>query len=267
MTSLTWADRILDAIAHIHAHLDEPLNPAKLAEVAGFSKHHFHRVFHGMVGRSVMTYVRELRLDRAALKLEHGRAPVTEIAFDSGYESHEAFTRAFRARFGRSPSMHRARASALECQVEFKELERRELLAMRYVGPFSECGVAWQPLLKHTAQAGLTPFGRPSFGLVYDDPEITPESECRYDACIEVPIPDEIPPPLYTRTIEAGRYAVALHRGPYHTILMTYVTLLGRWLPSQNVELADAPIIEVYLNTPMDTAPEDLLTEVCVRVQ
>ncbi|MEL6190072.1 MAG: GyrI-like domain-containing protein, partial [Myxococcota bacterium] len=43
--------------------------------------------------------------------------------------------------------------------------------------------------------------------------------------------------------------------------------LLGQWLPGRGVELYDEPVIEIYLNNPEDTAPQDLLSEICVRIQ
>ena len=96
--SPSWTERILRAADFVHSHLDEDLAAEKLAVIAGFSLHHFHRVFRGMTGESVMAFVRRLRLERAAGLLGRGRAPVTEIALASGYGSHEAFTRAFHAR-------------------------------------------------------------------------------------------------------------------------------------------------------------------------
>ncbi len=54
MTHTTWADRILRVLDVIHTKLDGDLDPAALAATAGFSLHHFHRVFRGMVGESVM---------------------------------------------------------------------------------------------------------------------------------------------------------------------------------------------------------------------
>ena len=61
-----------------------------------------------MVGESVRQYVRRLRLERAAARLKLSHALITRIALDAGYESHEAFTRSFRALFGASPSQFRS---------------------------------------------------------------------------------------------------------------------------------------------------------------
>ena len=100
--------RVQRVLVHIQQHLDEALRLDELAAIACFSSFHFHRVFRGMVGESVKEYIRRLRLERAASQLKVGKEPVTQIAFDAGYLSHEAFTRAFNAWFGTSPSGFRA---------------------------------------------------------------------------------------------------------------------------------------------------------------
>jgi AraC family transcriptional regulator len=89
--------RLIRVFVHIQRHLDGPLALDDLAGLAGFSPFHFHRVFRGMTGESVQAHIRRLRLERAAQRLKHGGRSILEIALDAGYDSHEAFTRAFKA--------------------------------------------------------------------------------------------------------------------------------------------------------------------------
>ena len=91
-TRQDYETRMNRVLEHIQGHLDEPLALDELAAVACFSPYHFHRIFSGMIGESVKSYIRRLRLERAAFALVHGTAPVTEIAFDAGFETHESFT-------------------------------------------------------------------------------------------------------------------------------------------------------------------------------
>ncbi len=94
-------------VTYIHRHIHEPLKRELLAEVAGFSVPHFHRVFTAQVGESAVSYVRRLRLERAARKLRMGAVDITEVALAAGYETHAAFSRAFKQQFGLSPSEFR----------------------------------------------------------------------------------------------------------------------------------------------------------------
>jgi AraC family transcriptional regulator len=94
---------IADVLRYIRQHIDEPLDREALADVAGFSVPHFHRIFTTEVGESAIAYVRRQRLERAGRKLRMGAVDITEVAHAAGYETHAAFARAFRAHFGVSP--------------------------------------------------------------------------------------------------------------------------------------------------------------------
>ena len=56
-----------------------------------------------MLGESLGSHVRRLRLERAASRLKLTETPVVQVAFEAAYETHEAFSRAFRKAFGLSP--------------------------------------------------------------------------------------------------------------------------------------------------------------------
>jgi AraC family transcriptional regulator len=92
---------------YIRDHLHEPLDRETLAAVAGFSIPHFHRVFRAQVGESAAAYVRRQRLERAGRKLRMGAVDITEVALAAGYDSHAAFSKAFKQQFGLSPSEFR----------------------------------------------------------------------------------------------------------------------------------------------------------------
>src|SRR5678815_4053053 len=102
-----YSETIEDVMLYIRTHIHEPLNREVLAEVAGFSVPHFHRVFTAQVGESAVSYVHRLRMERAGRKLRMGAVDITEVARAAGYESHAAFSKAFRQQFGISPSEFR----------------------------------------------------------------------------------------------------------------------------------------------------------------
>jgi AraC family transcriptional regulator len=98
---------IEQVLRYIREHIQEPLPREILADVAGFSVPHFHRVFTAQVGESAISYVRRLRLERAARKLRMGAVDITEVALAAGYDTHAAFGKAFKQQFGLSPSEFR----------------------------------------------------------------------------------------------------------------------------------------------------------------
>src|SRR6478752_8483555 len=97
--------RVLD---YIDRHLGCDLDLETLSGVAAFSKFHFHRQFKAAFGLSVHRYVQLARMKRASHQLAYMDAQsVTDIALDAGYDAPDAFARAFRQRFGQSPSSFR----------------------------------------------------------------------------------------------------------------------------------------------------------------
>ncbi len=269
-TQTEYAQRVLRVQQHIEGRLAEDLSPQDLAEVAGFSLHHFHRVFRGMTDESVMGYVRRLRLERAAQRLKYGESTVTEVAFSAGYGSHEAFTRAFSASFGRSPSAYRDEAVAAfrNVPIVLRDEPPRRVLALRHRGAYEACFPTWDQLMDWANERQLAEGRTPDFGLCYDDPEVTDDDRVRYDVCVAAPErPVECPADIVARTVPGGRYAVATHHGPYETINDSYVALIGKWLPRRGVELHNEPVLEVYLRGPDTAPPGDLVTEICVRIR
>lgn len=271
-TELDYAARVLAVQAYVDAHLDDPLAPAQLAAVACLSLHHFHRVFRGVTGESLQAYIRRRKLERAARRLRAGDTSIAAIAFEAGYGSHEAFTRAFTSHFGKTPARwrgepppHVARAPVPPVDVEIRDEPAIPIVFLRQVGPYSGAGALFDRLFAWAAARGID--GR-ALGRCPDDPDVTPESHLRFDACLEVPTNTSVDDPELTRgTIPAGRYAVAVHRGPFSTLFETYLALIGGWAPRTRYALADEPVIEVYLDDPALVPPEALRTEVRVRLE
>ena len=274
----------IDAVCRmLEERLDEGLPLEELARAADLSPFHFHRLFRGLTGETVRGYTRRLRIERAAHRLEHTEAEILSIALDSGYGSHEAFTRAFKKHFGLAPSEYRgsARASgrtgarrpdpitteSIELRIE--EREPCTVACVRHVGPYSEVGEAWKALMKWGWTKVL--FGSPqTFGLCYDDPEVTDPERVRYDACMVVAPNTRVKREVELKDVAGGHFAVALHVGEYSTIGATYAALFAavttRGAANRRWQLGDPPALEVYLNDPRKTKPPELRTEVWMPV-
>jgi AraC family transcriptional regulator len=78
-----------------------------MARAACFSRRQFHRLMVQVLGETPGTHQRRLRLDRGAWLLLTSRATILDVALETGFENHETFTRAFRTRFGVTPSAFR----------------------------------------------------------------------------------------------------------------------------------------------------------------
>jgi AraC-like DNA-binding protein len=91
-------------VQYIQSHISDQLTADTLAARLYLSKFHFHRLFTGMTGVPVARYIREQKLHYALLLLVGTDARVTDIAYGLGFNSHDAFTRAFRQAYHETPS-------------------------------------------------------------------------------------------------------------------------------------------------------------------
>ena len=99
--------------AYIAAHLDEDITLDALAETAGYSKYHAVRIFKELTGKSPFDTIRALRLTKAAQRLQGSDEKVVDVAFDSGFDSHDGFTRAFARQFGIAPQKYKRETPAV----------------------------------------------------------------------------------------------------------------------------------------------------------
>ena len=93
---------LLSLLRHLRKRLDGDVSLDGLAARSGWSPSHLHRAFTRVVGETPKAYTQRLRLDGAAARLAAGSDRVMDVALESGFASHEVFTRAFTRRFDRT---------------------------------------------------------------------------------------------------------------------------------------------------------------------
>ncbi len=280
---MTYRHRILRVQLLIQEQLDQELPLDRLAREAHLSPFHFHRIFKAMVGEGVGAYVRRLRLERAALLLKITDRAVTEIGFESGYGTLEAFSRAFRQMFGVAPSAYRKEShgptyilpreamamsnAALNLDVVIQDVPGRTMALIRRVGPYNEVGAGFQQLMAWAGPRGLLGPNSEMIGIGHDDPDVTPADKLRYDCALTVPEGTPVDGEIQLGTIEGGPHAIVKHVGPYETLAQTYRWICGTWLPSSNRELRNMPMFEIYRNDPSQVPAEELITEIYVPLK
>lgn len=299
MDTPTYQQRIGLVLRHIEQNLDSRPDLDELARIACFSPYHFHRIFSAMVGESVAAYVRRLLLERAAMQLGHSPESVTQIALGAGYDSVDAFTRAFRGHMGMLPSEYRRRQGHLEAarrrdiarplfyhempqcppmNVQIKRFSPILVAAVRHTGPYEESGPAWERLCGALAAGGMLSGASVAYGVSYDNPDITSPQKCRMDACVSLPphLAETSAELYFLRKHEeiflrhvGGKqeYAALLVRGSYALLHPAYRSLFGMWFPQSEREPFNDPGFEIYWNSPHTTPEEELLTEICIPLK
>ena len=146
--------------------------------------------------------------------------------------------------------------------VVIDQTPRRRLVALFHKGPYTELGDTFQNLMEIAEALNLRPHVRGVIGVHYDDPNLVAAADLRSHAGLL--LTDDVPMPegLEEVFLEGGPYAILKYKGPYEGIQVGYDHLFGNWLSNSGREPADGPCYELYLNSPAETAAEDLLTEI-----
>lgn len=282
--------RVLD---HVDRHLGGDLGLEVLADVAGCSKHHFHRQFAAALGVTPHRYVQLARLKRAAYRLafRHFRpgAAVTAVALDAGYEAPDAFARAFRARVGQAPSAFRDRPAWAAWHAAFAPLSHARHALMP---PFSAAAVTVREVpptpvavLTHRGDparlgdtirrfiawrraAGLPPRVSATYNVFHGDPRTTPPAAFRLDLCAATTRPvaandDGITAGL----IPGGRVAVLRVVGGGDDLGLAARFLTRDWLPGSGEAPRDVPLYCRRVTLYPDVPAHEAVTDLCLPLR
>lgn len=254
-------DLVSRAIWYIECHSSSDISLEDIAQCAGVSRFHLARAFGEATGRSVMRYVRGRRLSEAARRLASGAPDILAVAIDSGYNSHEAFTRAFRDEFGITPEALRAKRNLYEIKLveALKMSESKTKLApprfetgrALLIAGISERYTAetvrgipaqWQKFIPHL---GKIPgqIGKIAYGVCCNS-----DGSGAFDYICGVEVKDfsGLSPDFASLRIAEHKYAVFTHSEHISSIRGTCNAIWNEWLPQSEYEPADAPDFERY---------------------
>ena len=151
--------------------------------------------------------------------------------------------------------------------VTIEQRPELRVATMHHVGPYNRISEAFQRLHAIAEPAGLPRSPDATMlAIYYDDPETKPADQLEADAGITVPEGVPLPKGLVEKRIPAGRCAHTTHHGPYTQLGDAWSRLMGEWLPKSGHRVGEGPSYEVYRNTPMNTPPEELRTELYLPI-
>jgi AraC family transcriptional regulator len=285
-------------LAFAASRLDEDVSLDALARSAGLSLFHLHRVFARAAGETPKQYTLRLRVDRAAALLLTTRESVLRIALDCGFQSHEAFSRAFKRRFGMSPTAYRKRgfscgtdreqaahhealvkavgpcvgllrrnisrrmANEMEYSITKKALAPQPVLVVRRrVKPdelANALGPAFQTLFLFAQQNALALAGPPLTRYLDWGPGVMTIEPGMPVAAHGSAPADD---DIRADTLPGGFAAVTTHTGPYDGLTAAHAAV-QQWIEAQGLMAAGGPW-ELYITDPADFPdPKDWKTEI-----
>jgi AraC family transcriptional regulator len=262
-------DFLADVLAYIETHLFEPMTLADLAAIAELSPYHFCRLFTARLGNSVMDHVRARRLEAAYMRLSGSSPPeLIDLAFDCGFESQEAFTRAFRRRYGIAPGQFKRASQPRRIEMmnevvtaNVKHLSSVKRGAFTVAGPRAafddenKSGIPalWPRLIRCLPLEGQAAVN--TYGVCWAGD--LKKGSINYMAGVEVKGDARLPDGFERIDIAPQTYAVfrvTLDGGNLHQQIQAAMPVIwGNLLPKSGLKFVPAPDLEVY---PAEFNPE-----------
>ena len=257
------------AIKYIEEHLEENIGLSDVSRETGYSYCHMTRLFSSVLGESVGRYIHRRKLYHASEKLIYSDQRIIDIALDSGFESSEAFSRAFKSVFGVSPVHYRKEGVDLVVNAK-RELTPQDVSHIAnnishtpeivMMGETKMAGIRGTTSLLDNRLPGLWHQFLHLHADIFADAGVgygicetqrtsyTEDGDVSFSAMVGSPVNDfdNLPESLAAKTLHGGKYAVFTHRGTLANLFKTYQYIFGTWLPSSKEILDNREDFEVY---------------------
>ncbi len=271
-------ERMNQALAYIEANLADEIDFKEVERLALCSEYHFRRMFSFLAGLPLSEYIRRRRLTLAAFELAHSEARVIDVALKYGYNSPDAFTRAFVGLHGVTPAEARNTGQPLKAyprmtfrltikgdtEMNYRMEEKagfnivglKKRVPLIYEGVNPEIAAMWAGLDEATintlkALSNVEPRGLISASTNFSEGRLDGGSLDHY---IGVATTGEGPTHLARLAVPASTWAVFESVGPFpQTLQNIWGRIYSEWFPSSGYEQAEGPEILWNENKEVDS--------------
>ncbi|KAA9029445.1 AraC family transcriptional regulator [Niallia endozanthoxylica] len=269
---MALVESLQKAIDYMEEHLLDHLTIEEISKRANVSPFHFQRTFMILTDLSVGDYLRRRRLTLAAQELTSTDSKIIDLAYKYGYETPEAFSKAFRKQHGMTPREVRKGIGKLQSynrltiQVNLKGAEPMkyqivERDAFQVIGVKRECpcgadtegpGIPefWGEVNANGTVNKLIPFINGEInGLLGMTDKYNAEKNT-IDYWVAAEHVGEVPDGLLSYEFPASKWVVFEVQGPAPIAMVnTWKQIYSEWIPSNGYEIAELPAIEAYIDS------------------
>lgn len=275
---MDYSQTIYEAITYIENHLYEEDIYHNVYKHVHISRYHFHRIFLSCTMSTIGTYVKKRRFTEMAERLRSTKDRITDIAFDCGYESHEAFSRAFKGYFGMTPHAYRKQedvnplllmppmdmsllktiGTSYQYEPVISHLETIQLYGFAFETTLQDLQIAtnFEKLKTHITKHPV--FTSDTFGYlvwVGDDNEegekkgpVSLRNLNHYKAMVGLSVTEGDKDCLTSYPVFGGLYATFHIQNDFKHIYAMYRYIYFGWLPKSGYKLSHQPVVERYSN-------------------
>lgn len=287
MDSLKQMNRAMD---YIETHLNEAIDYKEVAKRACCSEYHFKRMFSFLASVPLSEYIRRRRLTLAAFELRANRK-VIDVAVNYGYNSADAFTRAFQALHGITPSEAKNTTKTLRAfppmtfkltiqgvgEMNYRLVEKeafrvvglKKRVPIIFNGANPEIEAMWKSLDEQTFKdlkrlANIEPIGIISASNNFSEGRMGEKGAL--DHYIGTATTKECPDQFAVLEVAASTWAVFEAIGPFPSTLQNvWGRIYSEWFPSSNYEAVEGP--EILWNESKDTTSPNFRSEIWIPVK
>ncbi|HGH1669692.1 TPA: GyrI-like domain-containing protein [Bacillus cereus] len=275
---------------YIESNIDSSLSIEKLADIAGFSKFHFHRIFKGIVDEPLSRYVNRLKLERATNLLTYRLdMTITDIAYHFGFTDSAVFSRTFKNYYGVSPSQYRNDNSKNckdvrgipqynECKqvrgnVEIVTADDINVAYIRHIGTYGELTIAFPKMIEkvfhYAAKQNYHVFDDTKVLTIYHDHhEFTEDYHLRTSLCITIPDASAVETnDIGIMIIPSGKYAVGHFEIFQDEYKGAWDFIYGEWLQNSGYKPRDLYPFEMYKNDPRRHPEKKHIVDIYVPIE
>ncbi|WDV48074.1 GyrI-like domain-containing protein [Clostridiaceae bacterium M8S5] len=299
-----YISRINKVQDYIESNINKSLSLDELADISGFSKYHFCRIFKAIVNETILSYINRIRLERAVgLLLYNFTMSITEIAMTLGYSDSAVFARAFKNRFGISASKLRQQCSknskidskngkaiiklqlyhkrvggqcrkntTIKGKVVVRTINEIKAIYYRHNGSYSELSKIFKRRLDKLISWGMAREvvdinDLKPFAIYHDNPEFTDDDNLKTSICLAIDDNIKVAGQIGKLTIPSGKYAIGYFEISQDEYPEAWDYMYGEWLIQSGFQPDKGFAIEMYKNDP-STHPENKhIVEIYVPVR
>lgn len=288
MKNATQLHRYKKLLQYLETEFKSNIDAKEVENISFYSYRNINRIFLALQHETIGNYVKRRKLEKAAEYLKYSNHTIFDIALEVGYADIAAFSKAFKKHFNCSPTSFRNSndlkeeiiqkvieddifIASKELVFEIETLPEFEILYLNFKGTYDDIkGInkTWSQLLTYADKKKILDEDSIVLAEILDDDEISETIQCRYNAAIILPENHTITAEglFDIKTVAPQKYAKFIHKGSYESSVETYDLIYSRWMTTIQLEFADKPTLEFYVNDEDTTPKDDLLTEIYIPV-
>ena len=264
-----YLEKINKVQDYIEKHLDESLSVDFLCQISGFSQFHFQRIFASITGEPIYSFIKRIRLEKAAyMLLAKKDRPVIDIALSVGFSNQASFAKAFKKRFGTSSSQYRNKRKEIDksaffsnynkgidlniepLNIEIRKEKEIKIVYIRYSGAYKGDSELFKNLFDSLYQwvdeRNLIKKSSRWFVIYHDFGDETSEDILRVSVCMSIEGNVAISGNIGTMTIPEGKFGVGTFYVGAEDYGKAWYYMYAKWLPKSGYKVADRFAFEHY---------------------